>query len=152
VRDRLYAVQEAKEQARAKPATWEASTKKDGKLNSIDGIGSTEYSNKEVIASLYPETTIFFADIAGFTKWSSTRSPTKVFQLLLLETLYGAFDAIAMRRNVFKVETIGDCYVAVAGVPEPQEGKKLPQLLFCCLLLPDTKCSWLSCDFQITPR
>ena len=38
----------------------------------------------------------------------------------MLETLYAAFDAAAKRRRVFKVETIGDCYVAVAGLPEPR--------------------------------
>jgi class 3 adenylate cyclase len=38
-----------------------------------------------------------------------------------LETLYRAFDDIARKRRVFKVETIGDCYVAVTGVPEPQK-------------------------------
>lgn len=38
----------------------------------------------------------------------------------LLESLYHAFDQIAKRRKVFKVETIGDCYVAVAGLPEPR--------------------------------
>ena len=57
------------------------------------------------IASLYPDTTVMFADIAGFTQWSSMRQPTDVFTLL--EALYGAFDAIAKRRKVFKVETIG---------------------------------------------
>jgi class 3 adenylate cyclase len=40
---------------------------------------------------------------------------------VLLETLYAAFDAIAARRNVFKIETIGDCYVAVTGLPKPQK-------------------------------
>jgi class 3 adenylate cyclase len=40
----------------------------------------------------------------------------------LLETVYKSFDSIAVRRRVFKVETIGDCYVAVAGLPDPQEG------------------------------
>lgn len=30
-------------------------------------------------------------------------------------------DEIAKRRRVFKVETIGDCYVAVAGLPEPRK-------------------------------
>lgn len=37
----------------------------------------------------------------------------------LLETIYAAFDAIAQRLDIFKVETIGDCYVAVAGLPQP---------------------------------
>jgi class 3 adenylate cyclase len=69
-------------------------------------------------ASLYEETTIFFADLVGFTAWSSKRTPIEVFELL--ETLYSAFDAIAAKRGVFKVETIGDCYVAATGIPEPQ--------------------------------
>jgi class 3 adenylate cyclase len=59
-----------------------------------------------------------FADIAGFTAWSSVREPSQIF--ILLETLYAAFDAIAKRRRIFKVETIGDCYVAVSGLPEPR--------------------------------
>jgi class 3 adenylate cyclase len=71
------------------------------------------------IAELYPETTVMFADIAGFTAWSLLRQPTQVF--LLLETLYGAFDEIAKRRGVFKVETIGDSYVAVVGLPTPRQ-------------------------------
>ena len=58
-------------------------------------------------------------DIAGFTAWSSAREPQQVFQLL--ETIYAAFDKIAYRHNVFKIETVGDCYVAAAGLPNPQE-------------------------------
>jgi Adenylate and Guanylate cyclase catalytic domain len=60
-----------------------------------------------------------FADIVGFTAWSSVREPSQVF--ILLETMYAAFDLIARRRRIFKVETIGDCYVAVAGLPEPRK-------------------------------
>lgn len=71
------------------------------------------------IAELYPETTVMFADIAGFTAWSSERQPHQVFHLL--ETLYGAFDRIAKQRGVFKVETIGDSYVAVVGLPTPRK-------------------------------
>jgi Adenylate and Guanylate cyclase catalytic domain len=55
----------------------------------------------------------------GFTSWSSVREPAQVFTLL--ETIYGAFDAVARRRGVYKVETIGDSYVAVAGLPVPRE-------------------------------
>jgi class 3 adenylate cyclase len=72
-----------------------------------------------VIANFFPSTTVLFADIAGFTAWSSSREPEQVFQLL--ETVYGAMDQIALRRGVFKVETVGDCYVAVCGLPEPRE-------------------------------
>ena len=57
------------------------------------------------IADLFPQATIMFADLVGFTAWSSTREPTQVFTLL--ESIYGEFDAIARRRKVFKVETIG---------------------------------------------
>lgn len=67
------------------------------------------------IAELFPESTIMFADLAGFTAWSAQREPKDVF--LLLETIYFAFDTIAKRRRVFKVETIGDCYVACCGLP-----------------------------------
>jgi class 3 adenylate cyclase len=77
-----------------------------------------EVLNAKPIADLFPNTTVMFADIAGFTAWSSQREPSQVFTLL--EAVYRSFDAIAKRRGVFKVETIGDCYVAVTGLPDPQ--------------------------------
>ena len=42
------------------------------------------------IADLFTDTTVMFADIAGFTAWSSVREPSQVFSLL--ETVYRAFD------------------------------------------------------------
>lgn len=60
---------------------------------------------------MFPHTTVLFADISGFTAWSSVREPSQVFTLL--ETVYKAFDKIAKRRKVFKVETVGDCYVRI---------------------------------------
>mmetsp|Transcript_15175 Transcript_15175/g.37214 ORF Transcript_15175/g.37214 Transcript_15175/m.37214 type:complete len:815 (-) Transcript_15175:1061-3505(-) len=71
------------------------------------------------LADLFPSTTIIFADIVGFTAWASAREPDQVF--ILLESLFSQFDKIAYQQNVFKVETVGDCYVAVAGLPEPNE-------------------------------
>ena len=41
------------------------------------------------IADLFPNTTILFADLVGFTAWSSTREPQQVFTLL--ETIYHGF-------------------------------------------------------------
>ena len=44
----------------------------------------------------------------GFTAWCSLREPVQVFEFL--EQLYGTFDKIADEYNVYKVETVGDCY------------------------------------------
>lgn len=83
-------------------------------VNSKNGKGFQLPSTKP-IADYFPHTTILFADIVGFTAWSSAREPSQVFTLL--ETLFHQFDQLANRRKVFKVETVGDCYVAVAGLP-----------------------------------
>jgi Adenylate and Guanylate cyclase catalytic domain len=77
-------------------------------LNNENADGS-EWRREQPIAELFPHTTVLFADIAGFTAWSSTREPTQVFTLL--QGVYQAFDGIAKRRRVFKVETIGDSYM-----------------------------------------
>jgi class 3 adenylate cyclase len=87
-------------------------------MKSFIDDGRKDISKTTPIADLFPDTTILFADITGFTAWSSLRQPTQVFTLL--ETIYGEFDALAKKRRVFKVETIGDCYLAVAGLPDPQ--------------------------------
>lgn len=91
--------------------------------NKVQLSNSKESSNTSQpstpVADLFADTTVCFMDIAGFTAWSSVREPCQVF--VLLETLYGAFDAIAERRGVFKVETIGDSYVCVTGIPRPQK-------------------------------
>eukprot|EP00934_Nitzschia_sp_Nitz4_P008373 Nitzschia sp. Nitz4//scaffold11_size288233//227917//230241//NITZ4_000807-RA/size288233-processed-gene-0.251-mRNA-1//-1//CDS//3329534173//8363//frame0 len=71
------------------------------------------------IADLYPDCTVCFLDIVGFPQWSSGREPWKVFKLL--ESLYKAYDKRARRLGVFKVETVGDSYVAVAGLPHAQK-------------------------------
>jgi len=82
----------------------------------LTAIGGRE---QKPIADLFPYCTVLFADISGFTAWSSTRDPSQVFTLL--ETIYKSYDKLASKRNVFKVETVGDCYVAVTGLPVPQE-------------------------------
>ena len=94
------------------------------KFVSASGGGGLEKQPQDnPIADLFVNATVMFGDIAGFTAWSSTRQPTDVF--VLLETLYGEFDRIARDMGVFKVETIGDCYVAVTGLPTPQHDHHL---------------------------
>lgn len=70
-------------------------------------------------AASYACATVMFADIAGFTKWSSGREPANVF--LLLETIFDRIDKLAKRLGIFKVETIGDCYMAVCGLPKVRD-------------------------------
>jgi class 3 adenylate cyclase len=117
VRDRLFATDgghEASKKHHRMPIFGEADASTEPSSHSGMGVGISP-----PVADLYPEATVMFADISGFTAWSSVREPTQVFTLL--ETLYGAFDAIARQRGVFKVETIGDSYVAVVGLPEPRK-------------------------------
>jgi class 3 adenylate cyclase len=86
-------------------------------INTGGATGANGVQSKP-IADLFTHCTVMFGDIAGFTAWSSMREPVQVFTLL--ESLYAAFDKIATKRRVFKVETIGDCYMAVTGLPDPQ--------------------------------
>ena len=84
----------------------------------LNGGSDIGMQHDQPIADLFPYCTVMFADIAGFTAWSSAREPAQVF--ILLQTVYQSFDLIAKKRRVFKVETIGDSYIAVTGLPEPQ--------------------------------
>ena len=61
-------------------------------------------SSSEPIADLFPNATVLFADISGFSAWSSERESSQIFTLL--ETLYGGIDNIARKLGVFKVETV----------------------------------------------
>jgi hypothetical protein len=113
----------AEEEAGASKDKLKTFSGKQGLKNFLEEEGHGEdnvvaYDSKP-IADLFPHTTIMFADISGFTSWSSVREPCQVFTLL--ETIYHAFDQIARKRGVFKVETVGDCYVAVSGLPEPNK-------------------------------
>ena len=57
---------------------------------------------------LFLNAIIMHANICGFTAWSSVREPGQIFKFL--ETVYVAFDNIAEKRKIFKVETTRDCY------------------------------------------
>lgn len=77
----------------------------DKKYSAYQAAGLEEIPSSKPIADLFPEATVMFADLAGFTAWSSIREPCQVF--FLLESLYNSFDKIARKMKVFKVETIG---------------------------------------------
>ena len=70
------------------------------------------------IADAYPNTTVLFADLVGFTPWAQRTDPNALVSFL--DDLFSRFDALAASCGVEKIKTIGDSYMAVAGAPEPR--------------------------------
>merc|ERR1711904_236356 len=57
---------------------------------------------------------IMFADLVGFTEFSTKVSPRKV--MAYLNDLFLVFDSLCDEYDVYKVETVGDQYVAAVGI------------------------------------
>lgn len=94
-----------------------------------DQVDMTESAQSDgTIADFFPSCTVLFIDIENFTAWSSERGPEQVFKLL--ESLYAEFDSLAVKMGVFKVETIGDSFVAACGLPKPRENHSVVMALF----------------------
>ena len=70
------------------------------------------------IADQFSSASILFADVVDFTPWSERRAPAEVVGIL--DRLFSHFDTLAERYGLEKIKTIGDCYMAAAGVPTPR--------------------------------
>jgi adenylate cyclase len=71
-----------------------------------------------IIADRFDEVSVLFADLVGFTKHSARTTPAALVEYL--NRLFSEFDALARELGVEKIKTIGDAYMAVAGLPDPK--------------------------------
>ncbi len=85
-------------------------------LNILPAGVAAELKDKGVYkARHYDEGTVFFTDFVNFTKASEKMAPQDLIDEL--HTCFKAFDEIVTRHNIEKIKTIGDAYLAVAGIP-----------------------------------
>jgi adenylate cyclase len=71
------------------------------------------------IADEVADCTVVFADLVGFTAHSHTLEPSELLEEL--DSVFTAFDEAASIHGVQTIKTLGDGYMAVAGVPQPRE-------------------------------
>ncbi|HMV68748.1 MAG TPA: adenylate/guanylate cyclase domain-containing protein, partial [Myxococcota bacterium] len=69
------------------------------------------------LATSIPSACVLFADLVGFTRLSSRIPPEQL--ITLLDDVFSRYDALAARYGLEKIKTIGDAYMAAAGVPLP---------------------------------
>lgn len=81
-----------------------------------DSIADRLKHGDQHVVEFHDEVTVLFADVVGFTKLASELEPSRLINLL--ETLFKAFDDLADDFGVEKIKTVGDAYMAAAGVPE----------------------------------
>src|SRR5262245_20025361 len=70
------------------------------------------------IADHFDETSILFADVVDFTPLSQLLPPAEMVGIL--DRLFSHFDELVERHGLEKIKTVGDCYMAAAGVPSPR--------------------------------
>ena len=84
-----------------------------------DSIAGQLRDSNQSIADSFENVTILFADIVGFTRYASHMSPNDL--VAMLDEIFSEFDALADKYGVEKIKTIGDSYLAVGGLPLPDE-------------------------------
>ena len=72
-----------------------------------------------ILAEQLDNVTILFADLVNFTPTSAQMKPPEIIQLL--NKTFTFFDQLTDKYGLEKIKTIGDCYMAAAGVPEPHK-------------------------------
>ena len=72
----------------------------------------------DVIADEFPEATVLFADLVGFTPLTKRLEPSEL--IAILNRIFSGWDELAAELGLEKIKTIGDEYMVVGGVPDPR--------------------------------
>jgi class 3 adenylate cyclase len=75
---------------------------------------------EDVIADRFEEMAVLFADVVGFTPFSSTLTPEEV--VVVLNGVFSLFDRLAEQRGLEKIKTVGDAYMVVGGLDGAADG------------------------------
>ena len=70
---------------------------------------------QETIADRFSDVTVLFADMVGFTTLASQTKPARLVEIL--NSFFSAYDDLCEKHHIEKIKTIGDAYMAAAGVP-----------------------------------
>ena len=87
-------------------------------LNILPRSIAQELTDKpnEIIAKQYPEVSVLFADLVGFTRLSSGFNAREIVRML--NKIFCRFDGVLTEYGVEKIKTIGDAYMVAAGLSE----------------------------------
>ncbi len=90
-------------------------------------------NGENAIADSFPEATVVFADLVGFTSLSMHISADEVVRLL--DEIFSAFDLLTEKFGLEKIKTIGDAYMAASGLPSPNPGHVHSAADFCLAMM-----------------
>ncbi len=74
---------------------------------------------QSIIADSFSDVSVLFADLVGFTNFASQKSAAETVKVL--NQIFSLFDELSLRHGLEKIKTMGDAYIVVGGLPEPQE-------------------------------
>jgi len=82
-----------------------------------DSIAARLQARPDVATDSFADVTVLIADVVGFTNLTPALSPERL--ALVVDEIFTMFDGLAKERGLRKIKTLGNSYMAAAGVPVP---------------------------------